>query len=171
MKKIALTITILGIFLAGCTNMMNTPTKKVEELMSKYQKVDNDISEEINALLNEETTLTEEEKNDYREIIVNQYKKLTYVIKDEEVDGDKAIVKTEIEVIDYKKAIDDIDSKYSNDTTLDRQNYNKDKIEALKNAKDKVKYTLDLSVVKDNDNNWKVEGLTSSDRKKIQGMY
>lgn len=171
MKKIALTITILGIFLAGCTNMMNTPTKKVEELMSKYQKVDNDINEEINALLNEETTLTEEEKNDYREIIINQYKKLTYVIKDEEVDGDKAIVKTEIEVIDYKKAIDDIDSKYSNDTTLDKQNYNKDKIEALKNAKDKVKYTLDLSVVKDDNNNWKVEGLTSSDRKKIQGMY
>ncbi len=171
MKKLLLTFTLIGALLVGCTKIMNTPTKKVEELMSKYQKVDDDIKNEINALLNDEVNLTEEERKEYYDIITNQYKKLTYVIKDETVDKDKAVVTTEIEVIDYKKEIDNVDSRYSSDATLDKNNYNKDKISALKNAKEKVKYTLEINVTKDKDGNWSVDSLTSNDRKKIQGMY
>ena len=45
------------------------------------------------------------------------------------------------------------------------------KIDALSKAKEKVKYTLEINARKDKDGNWEVVGLTSSDRKKIQGMY
>ena len=55
--------------------------------------------------------------------------------------------------------------------TLDRSNYNAMKIDALSKAKEKVKYTLEINARKDKDGNWEVVGLTSSDRKKIQGMY
>ena len=34
----------LGIFiLVGCTNTNNTPSKKVEDFLSKYQKLDDDV--------------------------------------------------------------------------------------------------------------------------------
>lgn len=170
MKKITFLMVLLVLFLSGCGNLMNTPTKKVEELFSKYQKVDNDINTEIDQLLATET-LTDTQKTKYKDIISNQYKKLTYVVKDEEVNGDNAIVKVEIEVVDFKKVVDDLDSKYSNDTTLDKTKYIDEKLDLLDKAKEKVKYTLDINVTKDNDGNWKVTGLTSSDIKKIQGMY
>lgn len=171
MKKIICLVTILVVFLSGCNTLMNTPTKKVEELMSKYQKVDEDITDEIDALFNDDATLTQDEKNKYKDIIKKQYKNLTYTVKDETVNGDTAVVEVEIEVLDYKKIINDLDSKYSNDTTLDKAKYNTEKIENLSKAKEKVRYTLEINVRKNSDGNWEVSGLTSSDRKKIQGMY
>lgn len=171
MKKIFLFVFGLLVLLTGCNTLINTPTKKVEELLSKYQIVDQDISSEVDNLLNDEVTLTSDEKVKYKDIISKQYKNLVYTIKDETVDGDNAIVTVEIEVLDYKKVIDEVDSKYSNDVTLDRSNYNAMKIDALSKAKEKVKYTLEINVRKDKDGNWEVVGLTSSDRKKIQGMY
>ena len=171
MKKIFLFVFGLLVLLTGCNTLINTPTKKVEELLSKYQMVDQDISSEIDNLLNDEVTLTSDEKAKYKDIISKQYKNLVYTIKDETVDGDNAIVTVEIEVLDYKKVIDEVDSKYSNDVTLDRSNYNAMKIDALSKTKEKVKYTLEINVRKDKDGNWEVAGLTSSDRKKIQGMY
>ena len=36
-----------------------------------------------------------------------QYQNLTYTIKDEEIDGDTAIVKVEIEVYDFNKAMNE----------------------------------------------------------------
>jgi len=171
MKKILIFTFILSIFITGCGNLMNTPTKRVEELMSKYQKNDESISGEIDTMLNEEENLTTEQRNQYKNIINKQYKNLTYEIKDEEVDGDNAVVKVEIEVTDYKKVIDELDSRYSSDATLDRNNYNNEKINELNNANEKVRYTLDINTKKDEDGNWYVTGLTTADRKKIQGMY
>ena len=138
MKKIFLFVFGLLVLLTGCNTLINTPTKKVEELLSKYQMVDQDISSEIDNLLNDEVTLTSDEKVKYKDIISKQYKNLVYTIKDETVDGDNAIVTVEIEVLDYKKVIDEVDSKYSNDVTLDRSNYNAMKIDALSKAKEKV---------------------------------
>ena len=76
-----------------------------------------------------------------------------------------------------KLSSDDIKFKETIDTykelaiKIDRSNYNAMKIDALSKAKEKVKYTLEINVRKDKDGNWEVAGLTSSDRKKIQGMY
>ena len=39
------------------------------------------------------------------------------------------------------------------------------------NAKDKVKYTLEIKLTKDDDGNWMVDALTNEQIKKIQGMY
>lgn len=37
--------------------------------------------------------------------------------------------------------------------------------------KDKIKYTLEIEVNKDEAGNWKIVNLTDADIKKIQGMY
>ena len=164
-KKIYLFI-ILTFLLVGCS-MSNTPTSKVDELFSKYQKIDNDIAMNINSVLAEQN-LTDIHKERYRKLLEDQYKNLSYEIKDEKIDGDKATIITEIEVIDYKKAI--------NDLTFDSSIYTKEsfdeaKLDRLENAKDKVTYTLELTLTKDRNGNWKLDALTNEQIKKIQGMY
>ena len=154
-KKLLLLLFALPIFLLIGCEMANTPTSKVENLFTKYQKVDTDINEGINSIL-EEQNLTNERKDRYRAILENQYKNLTYQIKEEKIDGNTATVTVEIEVIDLKKSINDLvyDSNiYTKDT------YDEEKLNRLEQAKDKVKYTLELNA------------LTNEDIKKIQGMY
>ena len=167
-KKVLLLLFALPIFLLIGCEMANTPTSKVENLFTKYQKVDPDIKEGIDFIL-EEQNLTDERKNRYRKILENQYKNLSYQIKEEEIDGDTATVTVEIEVIDLKKTINDLvyDANiYTKDT------YDEEKLNRLEHAKDKVKYTLELTLTKDDkDNEWKLNALTNEDIKKIQGMY
>lgn len=170
MKK----ITILGLalfltltFLVGCS-LSNTPTSQVENLFSKYQKVDKDIDDDIEEMLQEET-LTNEQKERYRKILENQYKNLTYEIKDEIIDGETATVVVQIEVLDFKKAINSLNSQ--NDINFDILEYTNKKLDILENTKDKVVYTLNINVAKDNDGNWKILSLSNENIKKIQGMY
>ena len=152
--------------LVGCT-MGNSPTSRVEDLFTKYQKLDEDISMGIDNVVNQQD-LTEDHKKRYRKLLEQQYKNLSYEIKDELVDGDNATVLVEIEVLDYKKAISDLTFDSDNYT---KESYDEEKLGRLEKTQDKVKYTLEIKVKKDNDGNWKVESLTQEQIKKIQGMY
>lgn len=166
MKKKLLLFAIPIILLVGCT-MANTPTSKVEDLFTKYQTLDTDINAGIDAVL-EEQNLSNTQKDRYRSILEKQYKNLTYQIKEETIDGNNATVITEIEVIDFKKAISDL---VFDSTIYTKQTYDEEKLNRLENAKDKVKYTLELSLTKDDENEWKLNALTNEEIKKIQGMY
>ena len=114
-------------------------------------------------------TLTNDQKDRYRKLIENQYRNLTYEIKDEKIDGDIAVVTTQIEVLDYRKAISELNTEVGND--YDILEYNNKKLDKLEEVKDKVAYTIEINVVKDDDGNWKLSNLSSNDIKKIQGMY
>lgn len=154
-------------FLFGCS-LSNTPTSKVEELFSKYQKIDSDIDSQIDVLLNNET-LTNEQSDRYRKLIEKQYRNLSYEVKDETIDGDNAVVTTQIEVLDYRKSISELN--VSDIYAYDILEYNNAKLDKLENAKDKVVYTLEINLTKDSDGIWKINSLSSDDIKKIQGMY
>lgn len=170
MKKILLlgaTLFMTLTVLVGCS-LSNTPTSKVEELFSKYQKLDDDITGEIDDLLDTET-LTDEQRKRYRDLIESQYRNLSYEVKEETIDGDIATVTVQIEVLDYRKAINEINTE--NGIGVDILEYNNQKLNKLEDAKDKVAYTLEISVLKDEDGNWKISGLSTDDIKKIQGMY
>ena len=162
-----LLVSLLFIF-TGCTDLMNTPTKRVEELFSKYQTLDKDITKEIDTLVKSEN-LTDEEANRYRNIIEKQYKMLVYNVKDEKIDGENATVTVQIEVLDYKSAIQKVDLNYQDDN-YDKVKYTKDKLDALEQTKDKVTYTIEVPLVK-KDKKWQVSNLSNDDLKKIQGMY
>ena len=97
----------------------------------------------------------------------NQYKNLSYEIKDELIDGDNATVLVEIEVIDYKRAIGDLTF---DSTIYTKESYDEEKLNRLEKANDKIKYTLEIKLSKDNDE-WKVDALTNDQIKKIQGMF
>lgn len=166
MKKI-LSIFIFLLLLVGCS-LSNTPTSKVEELLNKYQRLDSDIEKGIDTVVGEES-LTGVERDRYKKIIEKQYKNLTYQIKDETYNGDVCTVTTEIEVLDYKKIINEVNNNYQN-KNYTKEEYNNEKLDKLEKTKDKVKYTIDFKVKKEN-NNWTLEALDDDTIKKIQGTY
>lgn len=168
MKKI-LAVFVFLVLLVGCS-LANTPTSKVEELLTKYQTLDKDIKTGIDEVIDEEV-LNSKQKDRYRSLIEIQYKGLTYQVKNERIDGDRATITTEIEVLDYKKAVNDAVSKYQNRTDYTVEEYNNSKLDALEKIKDKVKYTIDFEVIKDKNGNWKLSSLSNETIKKIQGMY
>ena len=166
MKYLKYSLLLLIFICFGC-ELNNTPTSKVDELFNKYQMVDDDITLGITNVLDEQN-YNETQRKRYRTLLENQYRNLSYEIKDEKVDGDEAIVTVEIEVLDYKKTISNLTYDSS---TLSLEEYNNKKLDLLEDAKDKVIYTLEINLNKDNDGNWKVEALSNADLKKIQGMY
>lgn len=177
MKKILLFIIALT-FIVGCNNLMNTPTKKTEEFLNKYQKLDSKVLDQLDGTLDTSYDLNESQKEKYKDAIKRQYKDLVYTIKEETVDGDTATVKVEIEVYDYRKVLDDADSYFKahpdefqkSDGSVDNEKFMDYKIGKLKSGKDRVKYTLNLTLTK-KDDVWTMNDITETDRKKIHGIY
>lgn len=179
MKKILLSlISIIMIFTVGCDKIDNNPTKKVEELMSKYQTLDDNVKDDLNNVLDDEEDLTNEQKERYRKILENQYKNIKYTIKDEKIDGDNATVETEIEVIDYTKAIkesedylNEHEDEFKDDNgDFSKSKYTEYKLSKMEESKTRVKYTLELTLTKV-DNEWELDNLTETERQKIHGIY
>lgn len=163
-KKIINTALIMiVIFLTGCA-INNNPTSKVEELLSKYQMLDKDISTSY-TLLTTDTKISQDLKEEYQKLIKKQYQNLSYEIKEETIDGDTATITTQIKVIDYKSTID----KYLK-TDYTNEDYHKKIIESLKNIKETITYTIDFTVTKDTNGNWKADELDTIQKEKLLGM-
>ncbi len=176
-----LTFIFLGfllLFSTGCDKVSNTPTKRVEELLNKYQTVDDDVLDDLNDVVDDENDLTNDQRERYKQVLKNQYSNLTYQIKEEKVDGDNATVEVEIEVYDLAKINNDVDEYMNNnrseftdnDGNILKEKYTDYKLDKLEKAKDRVKYTLNLTLTKD-DQEWKVDNLTETERQKIHGIY
>ena len=166
-KKFHILLALPIILLLVACNMANTPTSKVEELFSKYQKLDNDIDVGINDVLVDQN-MSESQKERYRGLLEKQYKNLSYEVLEELVDGDTATVMVEVEVIDYKRSINDL---VFDNTVQTKEQYDDEKLNRLEDAKEKVTYTLELGLTKDSEGIWRLNALTNEDIKKIQGMY
>jgi len=179
MKKI-LSIIGLAIILTGCSlgNMDNTPTKKVEAYLNNYQTLDSNVLSKLDSIVDQEVLFDEDQKTTYRDILKKHYQDLTYTIKDETVNGDKATVEAEIEVSDYTKALKEAeDYKTTNeseflgdDNLFDESKFNDYKLNLLKSNKERVKYTIYFSLTK-LDDEWVLDDLTESEEEKILGIY
>jgi len=177
MKKFLLAITTV-LLLVGCESVMNNPTKRVETFLNKYQTMDSEVLSQLDTTLNNDNTLTNEQKKEYKELMKKQYQNLTYTIKDEEADGDTATVKVEIEVYDFNKAMTDSDNYLlenqdefiSEENEIDNEKFMDYKISQMKNTKEKVKYTIDFTLTKENDK-WMLDNIDEITRQKIHGIY
>ena len=76
MKKKLLVLLLPILLLIGCT-MANTPTSKVEDLFTKYQTIDSDISTGISTVLDEQN-LTDSHRERYQRLLEKQYQNLSY---------------------------------------------------------------------------------------------
>ena len=174
MKKL---IYILFLFLlVGCNDLSNTPTKKAEEFLKKYQSLDSSVVSDLNNVVND-TDLNDDQKKLYVDIMKKHYQNLSYEIKDETMDGDEAIVTVEIAVTDFKRVLDDANN-YMNDNKeqfyengeYSVSKFNDYKLEKLKEAKEKVRYTIEIKLTRINDK-WSVDKLDSETYDKINGVY
>lgn len=178
MKKILLVITMTIFLLTGCNNLMNTPTKKVELLLSKYQKLDDEVMNQLEAVLLSDTVLSTEQKDKYQKLLERQYQNLSYTIKNEAIDGKTATVEVEIKVYDYSRAINDSEDYLLNNQeefldetgNIDTLMFNDYKLDKIDKVTDKITYTINFTLSKV-DEEWIVDDLTDIERQKIHGLY
>lgn len=175
-KKLLVFSLILFVgLLFGC-GKVNTPKKKVVDLLMNYQNNGNSIISELNDYIK---TLTSDDTTfeSYKKVYLRQYQDLTYEIKDEVIDGDNATVTAQIEVYDYYKVNNDVNNYITNnmnDFTSDN-GYDSNKgllyrINELSKSKDRITYTLTINLTKVNDE-WTIDNLTNEDLEKIHGTY
>jgi len=179
MKKILMSLALI-LCLTGCDigkTLDNTPTKRVETFLNKYQTLDDEVLDSLDYVISEEALFNGEQRDKYRDIIKTNYQKMMYKIKDEEIDGDNAIVTAEIEVIDYSKIMSEAEiyrtenpEEFMTDDEYDESKFVDYRLEQLKNAKEKVKYTIELSLTKVNDE-WMLDDLTKENEAKLNGVY
>ena len=151
MKKIIVALFLGAFLLVGCDNTMNTPTSKVEEFLGKYQKLDKKVLTELDDVLKNEESMSEDQRKEYKILLEKQYQNLSYKIKNEEIEGDSATVDVEIEVLDYQSSIkkskeyyaehkDEFKDDKKEDSDNNDDNTLKDKAE---DVKDEVKDIFD----------------------------
>lgn len=180
MKKI-LSILSIGLILTGCSlgkDMRNTPTKQVETYLNQYQTLDSNVLTKLDSLVDQEELFDDDQKITYKDILKKHYQDLTYTIKEETVNGDKATVETEIEVNDYTKALKEAENYRTtnekefldDDNKFNETKFNDYKLNLLKSNKERVKYTIYFSLTKV-DGEWKLDDLTDSEEEKILGIY
>ena len=180
MKKF-FTFLAFALVLTGCSigeDMDNTPTKQVEAYLNNYQTLDSNVLAELDSIVNNEEMFDEDQKVTYRDILKKHYQDLTYTIKEETVNGDKATVEAEIEVTDYTKALKEAESyRTTNESEFLNENnefdeikFNTYKLDLIKDSDERVKYTIYFSLTKENDE-WKLDDLTDTEEEKILGIY
>jgi uncharacterized protein YcfL len=164
MKKYLLILSVLFIIVLSACSINNTPTSKVEELLSNYQMLDKSISIDTSLLVTGDVDDSLEQR--YKKIIEKQYKNMTYEIKDEKIDGDEATITTEIKVTDFKSIYD----KYM-PNNYNANEYNNVIINDLEQTKEKITYTVEFIVLKNTKGDWEVENLTTEQTNKLLGIY
>jgi hypothetical protein len=182
MKKIQnLLLGLILVFtVTGCNigNMDNTPTKKVEAFLDKYQQLDSNVLNDLDLTLADDTTIDEASRSEYRDFMKQHYQDLEYKIKDETIDGDTATVTAEITVRDYSKVIQDADTyKETNASEFNDDNdtyspalFSKYRLDKMKEVTEKTTYTIDFHLNK-KDDEWILDELSEEDEQKINGLY
>ena len=177
MKSKILLFLVTALLITGCNDMMNTPTKRVEEYIGKYQILDSTVLTELDEVV-DNSDYNESYKEEYKELMIKQYQNLSYKIKSEQTNGDNANVIVELEVFDYNKALkeaNDYIEEHSDEFLDDEKETRSEKIDhykinAMKEVTDKASYTINFNLVKDN-KKWVLEKISDSDLEKIHGLY
>ena len=175
MKKLIIVLIIITV-LVGCS-MSNTPSGRVEEYLSKFNSVSDEVMIDLETKINHED-LSSENKSLYKEALIRVYKNLKYEIKDESVNGDKAEVKAVITVYDLHKA-DTLSMNYMNDNVTEFYDsnglfsndlYNKYRIEQMIKTNESIQYEVVFNLYK-KDNNWILESPDEDVLAKLNGLY
>ncbi len=180
MKKIV--FLLMGIFIltgCGCTLIgVDSPSMKVDKFLQKYQNKDEAIITQLQTIMDQDSDLIDDQRDKYQNYMEKQYKDMTYIIKDETINGDNATVGVEIKVYNYSKSIKNAEDYIASNASkftdangeTDTVKVNDYKLEKMDAEDERVTYTLNLTLTKEN-NEWKVDDLTETQRQKIHGIY
>lgn len=166
---------MLFTLLVGCKNTMS-PSEKTEEFLNRYIKNDSVIVSELDTYLSKQG-LSNEQREKYRSIILEEYATLKYSIKDESIDDDKASVKTIIEVKDLYKASKNAEEylilhpeEFYTDDAYDKDKFNDYKLDVMAKSDIKIEYQLNIKLSK-KDSTWVIDELDNETLEKIHGIY
>ena len=104
MKKLFIVLLLSLFIVTGCGNSM-TPTGAVEDYLGKYQSMDSEVLSQLDSVVSNDTTMSDDQKKEYKDLMEKQYQYLSYKVTNEEIIGDTATVDVEIEVYDYASSI------------------------------------------------------------------
>lgn len=181
MKKVLKVLMVFAFIfmLVGCSCMQITAKDRVEEFLDQYRNLSANVLGDLDEVVDQETELTEEQKEKYRDILKKQYSDLNYEIVNEEYDGDTAVVEAKITVYDLYKAQKDATeylNEHSEEFNDESGNYDSSKfmdykLDKMQKNNDTVEYTINFNLTKDEDGNWQISELKQSDLEKIHGIY
>ena len=168
MKKIIIILCAVLLLSTGCKNTTNTPTNRVEAFLSNYQNLDPIVLKRLDTEIKQKD-LSKKQKEKYKTLMKKQYQNLSYKIKNEEVNKDKAIVDVEIEVLNYNSSI--LNSKAYYDNHKDEiENYNEYMLSELEKVSNKIKYSISFNLT-EYDGFWEIEDVDNYTIRKIHGLY
>ena len=174
MKKI-LSILLMSFILIGC-GMSNTPTKKVEEFLTKYQELSDDVLSDLE-LSAESENLSSSNKVTYMDAMKRNYQNLKYEIADEKVNGDEATVVVKITVFDLHKSMKesndyliDNSEEFETNGVYDQNKYRTYEINEMLKTKYTVDYTIDFFLEKEDDE-WNIIEPSKTVKEKLHGTY
>ena len=168
MKKILIIIFVFLLFITGCDNSTNTPSNRVEKFLHDYQNLDSRVMERLEKEAKEKN-LSKKQKEKYKELMKKQYQNLSYKIKNEEINKDKATVEVEIEVLNYNYSI--INSKkYYSEHKDEIKDYNEYMLSELEKVTSKIKYSISFNLT-EYDGLWELDEVDNYSIRKIHGLY
>ncbi len=162
MRKCLILIILCCVISCGCTKIHAKDA--VISYLEKYRNFTTEIEESIINTLEEEK-LTKEQEEKYILLMKKQFVNLTYRIKAEIYEGDKATIFVDITVYDYNNSIKEALKENHNE-----ENYMDLQLEKMYKEKKKITYTIAINV-RYEENSWIVEQPDQDTIKKIQGIY
>ena len=168
---------IICMFLSlfGCINNL-TPKARAEEFFNMYIENNKLVMLELDSFIQNQE-LNNNQKDLYKDIILDVYTNLKYKITSEKVNGNKAVVTANITVKDLytieKDAINYLTNNPDNFYTEGKFNQNKFinyKLNEMKIKNNIVKYNIDLFMIKKS-NVWFIKKIDDSTLQKIHGTY
>ena len=175
MKKIII-LFILVFGLCGCKIEESTAKKTIELYFQSYNSLSDEVIRDLNRVVDGEN-YTDDQRRLYKDILKRQYKDLKYDIISESYNGDTAVVRAKIQVYNYysvqKQAEEHLKkniNQFYNDGKYDNNKYLDYKLSLMNSTSERVEYTIDFNLVRENDE-WVLNEITSSDLEKIHGVY
>ena len=174
MKKI-IVLLIMSFILLGCDivdDMDNTPTRRVESFLDAYQRLDSNVLNDLDNLI-EDNRFTIEQRTAYKELMKDHYRNLRYEIRDETINGDRATVEVELEVTDFSRILSrqtnpndylDEEGNFSARIFYDVQ------IALMREATGTVTYTITFYLTR-TDGTWVLDTPSEAIIQKIHGIF
>lgn len=165
---------VIVIFTSACSD--NNSRYQVNKYMNSYININNKVLSQVYKEV-DKLELNEENNILYKEVLLRQFSDLKYEIIGSTMDTNNCIYNLEIEVYDFKKIIDKMESnllldpsEYIEDNKFDKNLYDKAKFTNMLNTENRVNYYININVIKDNDE-WIVNNLDRDSLLKLEGLY
>ena len=176
---ILLSLLMIGIIIGFIKGKVNatSPVGMTHSYLKRFQKEDKSLTSKITYPFSDNLNSNQEQR--YKEIIKKQYRNIKYSILDEYVGEVDSNITVQVSVKDLKETYEQANSyvfahkdKFLDESgNLDNDKVINYKLEQMEKAKDTIEYSIVINYYKNSNNQWEMTELSSTDLKKISGIF